>query len=77
MTDNVTHLELVTVGEGVRLDPDKLLEAAKGKGFEKLLIAGELPDGTIWLSGSAGAGETLILLEMAKHQTIFGKLPDP
>lgn len=73
MADNVAKLQLVEVGEGFRFHPDDLLEAAKGKGFTKLLIAGQLLDGEIWLSGTANAGETLILLEMAKHETIFGK----
>lgn len=74
--DNVTKLELVEVGEGFRFDPDQLLDAAKGQGFTVLLIAGQLPSGEIWLSGSANAGETLILLEKAKYQTIFGKQPE-
>ena len=30
------------------------------------------PDGEIWISGSANAGETLILMERAKRQIVFG-----
>ncbi len=73
MTTNVTKLELVEVGEGFRFKPDDLLDAAKGQEFSCLLIAAQLPDGSIWLSGSANAGETLILLEKAKHRLIFGE----
>jgi hypothetical protein len=71
-TDNVRKLELVTVGDGAWLDPDQLLEAAKGRNFGRLAIIAENPDGTIWVSGSAGTGDTVVLLELAKHQIIHG-----
>lgn len=69
---SVVKLELVEVGDGFRFDPDAILEAAKGQGFTKLAIVAENPDGTIWASGSSNAGETLILLELAKHRIIHG-----
>ncbi len=70
---NVHKLELVEVGESFRFDADELLEAAKGQGFETLAIIGQCEDGTIWFSGSANAGETLILIERAKHSLIHGE----
>lgn len=72
MSDNVVKLELVEVGEDFRFDPDDLLEKAKGQGFERLVIIGELPeDGAdLWVSGSANAGESLILMEWAKSQLL-------
>ena len=73
---NVHKLELVEVGEDFRFDPDEILDAAKGQGFETLCIIGQLPDGTIWVSGSANAGESLILMERAKRQVIFGDADD-
>jgi hypothetical protein len=73
MTDNVTKLTLVEVGEDVRFDADAILEAAKGKDFARVCVLGELPDGSIWVSGSANAGETIVLMELAKHQIIFGE----
>lgn len=69
---NVVKLEPVEVGEGFRFDPNDLLEAAKGQGFSTLAIIGQLDDGTYWVSGSANAGETLLLMERAKHQICFG-----
>lgn len=72
MTDNVSKLKLVTVGEGFHFNPDDLLEAAKGQGFDKLAILAQRPDGSLWVSGSDGAGETIILIELAKHQIIHG-----
>lgn len=67
----VEHLQLVSVGEGFRFDADQLLEAAKGQRFGTLVIIGEIEgeDG-LWISGSANAGESLILLERAKLQII-------
>ena len=70
---NVVKLELVTVGEDFRFDPDYILEAAKGQDFTRVSVIGEYPDGSLWISGSANAGETLILIERAKHQVIFGE----
>lgn len=69
---SVTKLELVTVGENFRFDADELIEKAKGRGFVKLAILAENPDGTTWVSGSANAGETLILIELAKHKIVHG-----
>lgn len=68
----IVKLQPTSVGEGFRFDPDELLEAAKGNGFDTLVILGELPDGSTWISGTANAGETLILMERAKHDLIFG-----
>lgn len=69
---SVVKLELVTVGENFRFNPDDLLEAAKGQRFERLAILGQMPNGDMWVSGSANAGETLILIELAKHQIVHG-----
>lgn len=66
-------MELVEVGEGFRFDPDELLEAAKGGGFTTLAILGQKEDGSIFVSGSANAGETVILIELAKHKIIHGE----
>lgn len=70
---NVVKFEPVEVGEGFRFDPDEILEAAKGRGFQTVAVLGQLEDGTFWVSGSANAGETLILMERAKQQIVFGK----
>ena len=72
MSGDVIKFKPVLIGDGVRYDPDEILDAAKGQGFTRLAIIGELPDGTIWVSGNANAGETLILMEMAKRQIVFG-----
>lgn len=69
----VVKFDPVVVGEGYRFDADELLEAAKGKGFDKLAILGQFPDGKIWASGTANAGETVILIEIAKHKIIHGE----
>ena len=71
MTNNVEHLRLVEVGEGFRFDPDEILEAAKGQGFTTLVIIGQTPDGgPLWVSASGNAGESIILMELAKLQII-------
>ena len=69
---NVVKFEPVVVGEGYRFDADEILEAAKGKGFETVVVLGQLEDGSYWVSGSANAGETLLLMERAKHAIVFG-----
>lgn len=69
----VVKLKLVEVGEAHRFDADEILEAAKGNGFNTVAVIGQLDDGSIWISGSANAGETLILMERAKHMICFGE----
>lgn len=69
---NVVKLELVSIGEGARLDSDEILESAKGQSLARFVVVGDLPDGSLWVSGSANAGESLILLERAKHHIVFG-----
>jgi hypothetical protein len=69
---NVVKFDPVIVGEGFRFDADEMLEAAKGKGLTTLAILGEMEDGTMWVSGSPNAGETLVLMEKAKRQIVFG-----
>lgn len=68
----VVPFKPVEVGENYRFDPNELLETAKDQGFTTLAIIGQLEDGSIWISGSANAGETLILIEKAKR-TIIGE----
>ena len=70
MADNVVKLELVEVGDGHRFDTDHILDAAKGHELTSVTVVGTLPDGSLWLSGSAGAPETLMLLERAKHKLV-------
>lgn len=68
----VVKFQPVEVGEGFRFEPDAILEAAKGQGFTTVVVLGQLEDGSFWVSGSANAGETLILMERAKRQICFG-----
>jgi hypothetical protein len=69
----VVPLRLVSIGETVRLDPDKVLATAMGKKLTNLVVIAELPDGDLWLSGIANAGESLILMERAKQQIVDGE----
>lgn len=69
---NVPKLELVEVGEDFRFDPDDILEQAKGRGFMRLVIIGETDDDDLYVAGTANAGESLILMELAKLQIIKG-----
>lgn len=74
MSATVHKLKLVECGENVRLDADKLLEAAKGKKWHRLAIIGQLEESDeqseFYLVGTANAGETLILIELAKLDII-------
>ena len=69
---NVIKFEPQLVGENYRFDADEILEQAKGRGFQNIVILGELEDGELWISSAANAGEALILMEKAKKQIIFG-----
>lgn len=73
MNENVVKLELVEVGEGFRFEADQILEGAKGQPFSTIAVLGQLEDGTVWISGNANAGETLVLMERAKRIVVFGE----
>lgn len=69
----VVELKLVEVGENFRFQAEKILDAAKSQNFGRMAIVGDLDDGSIYVAGTANAGETLVLLERAKHLLVFGK----
>lgn len=69
----VRKLELVEVGENHRFDPAEILTSAQGQPFTTMTILGQLEDGTLWVNGDANLGETLVLLEKAKHMLVFGE----
>lgn len=69
----VIKFQPYVVGDGYRFDPDEMLEAAKGQGFTTLAIIGETADGEFWVSGNANAGETMVLMERARHRIVFGE----
>lgn len=71
MTAKIVKLEPVEIGSNYRFDPDEILDGAKGQEFTNLVILGQLPDGTIWVTGNSNAGEILVMMEMAKHQILF------
>jgi len=72
MADNITKLTPLEIGERFRFDHDEILEEAKGQPFTTVCVLGQLEDGTIYVAGSANAGETVILLEKVKHRIVFG-----
>lgn len=69
---NVIKFKPVEVGEDFRFDPDEVLDAAKGQDFSTVCVIGNYSNGELWVSGSANAGETIMLLELAKHYLLFG-----
>lgn len=71
MSDNVVKFQPVEVGENYRFEPDEIVKGALGQPFTKIAILGQLEDGTMWVSGNANAGETVILMERAKHHLCF------
>ena len=72
MSENVVRLHPVEIGAGFRFDTDEMLQNTIGTPFERLVIIGELENGEFYIAGSANAGETMILLERAKHSIVFG-----
>jgi hypothetical protein len=64
---NVVELKVVEIGEGFRFEAEKILEAAKAKKFDRMMIIGELENGEMYVAGTANAGETLVLMELAKR----------
>lgn len=61
------------VGDNYRFEADDVLEAAKGQKFTCLAILGETEDGELYVAGNANSGETMVLMERAKHLIVFGR----
>lgn len=72
---NVVDLKLVEVGSNYRFQAETILEAAKSNSYSRLVIIGELEDGSLYVAGTANGGESLILLERARHLIAFGREP--
>jgi hypothetical protein len=54
------------------IDPDKVLEKAKGK-LDKVLVIGTSPDGDDYVSASTGKkGDLLLMIELFKAKLING-----
>lgn len=72
VTAKVVVFRTASIGESFRFDADEILDGAKGQSFATFAIIGQLEDGTMWTSGNANVGETLVLMERAKHHLVFG-----
>jgi hypothetical protein len=72
MSENVVRLHPGEVGPGHRLNTDEMLQNTIGMAFTRMAIIGELEGGELHIAGSANAGETLILMELAKRHIVFG-----
>ena len=72
MTADVVKLVPQEIGAGFRLDSDVILENMKGKTYSRLLIIGEMEDGSREIQGNCNSGEALFLMELAKHDMVFG-----
>ena len=61
------------MGAGCKIDPDQVLEAAKGKLSEVVVIGFEKDrDGILYMASSEGPGDTLWLVEVGKRDLLTG-----
>lgn len=70
MGEVVSLGERETVGDGIVLDCDTLLENAKGK-FVQMIIIGFEHDGEIHINSSHGSREALWLIKRGEHHLLF------
>jgi hypothetical protein len=73
MTDNIVRLQVHEAGDHYRIEAEKVLKGALEHGFERMVILGRTEDGVLYVAGTANAGESLVLIEQAKHFIVFGK----
>jgi len=59
------------ISDGIALDPDKILDMAKGE-FGEVVIVGWTPDGELQVRSSHGSREALWHLTRAIHQLTEG-----
>lgn len=65
MSDNIIPLRPVLVGDGAALEPDMILEAAKGA-YEQIVVVGFNADGQIDMRSSHGSRDALWIVERAR-----------
>lgn len=71
MSAEVVKLVPNEAGETYRIDADSILEKAMGRKWHRLVVVGQVEDEEgLYLVGTANAGESLILMELAKLQII-------
>lgn len=71
MSAEILKLVPNEIGDGYRIEADAVLEGAKGRSWHRLLIVGQLEDDEeMFVAGNANAGESLILMELAKLKII-------
>jgi hypothetical protein len=73
---SVVRLVPKEISDGVHFDPDVSLESMKGRPIARLLIIAEYDDGTFDVEGNCNAGESLFLVEKARHKIVFGANDD-
>lgn len=77
MTATVHRLQLIQCGDQVRLDAEAVLDGAKGRDWDRLMVIGQVVgEDRVYVAGNANAGETLILMELAKLQIINARPED-
>lgn len=60
-----------SVGDGYRVHPTKICDAARNEPFLNMVLIGELPDDDeLYITAMGNVGVSLILLERAKLQLI-------
>lgn len=62
----VVQLDTGLIGDGRVVDPDQVLECAKNL-LQTVFICGIDYDGQLFMAGSHGAAENVLLMERAKH----------
>lgn len=71
MSAEVVKLVPNQVGDAYRFEGDVILEKAKGRKWHRLVVIGQTEDDDdLYVAGTANAGESLILMELAKLQII-------
>jgi hypothetical protein len=63
---DVVPLRVGLVGDGAKVDCDNVLTAAQGQ-LRTVLVIGERPDGELYVAGSDGVADSVLLMERAKH----------
>ena len=66
------HTKDGKIGDGLEIDPAKVLEGAKGAGLVQVVVIGFERDGNVTMFSSHGSRETLWMVERAKLYLMLG-----
>jgi hypothetical protein len=68
----IINIRTGLVGDGRKLSPASVLDAARAADLSTVVVIGYEQDGSLYAASTDGTGDCLLLIERAKQLIVFG-----